>query len=296
MYKKIISLHFLMIHFIAQSYDLQDKNFQKFAGAGIVVTSATLLTYFWATSGDTVEQRVSDAKYDLEGMLEYEQEFDIAPILGNKEAQIKKVLEQLNIDIGSIEKTYLKKLDDDFVKIKKIYNNLWFKSFYGGKEIAELTSHVYQIKIKIENLLNYLKLHEKFIYAHQIIYESHKLLHRNVMQNPDEIVKASVLYDSISNFPLYNYVKKIEKDLACINIFIDDEVVAQNYSDLSRIIVEYQPFLLEFKDIITKMELYKNQAFHKLECDILELVEKYKQLELKIKQLELDIAIANMRR
>lgn len=97
--KKILVLHLIIMHSMIQSYDWTEKDIQKLATTSIIVTAAGIITYLWATAGDTVEQRIQHAKERIETMSEYEQEFDITMIFGEKETQITIILQQLNISI-----------------------------------------------------------------------------------------------------------------------------------------------------------------------------------------------------
>lgn len=294
--QKILTLQLLILNMTIQPYTSTEELYiyEKFAPAGITITAAAITTYIWATSGDTVAQRIEDAQKDLAAIPEYNQEFDTNMIFGEKETQIKANLKQLSIDINNLPKKYNQKLSDDLIAIQKTYNNLWFKSFYGGKEIAELTAHVYKIKTQIKTLLDYLEKHQKFIRGHQIIQESEKLLRSNPFVNTDEIIKTATLDNIESNFPLYDYVKKIQQDIACIELLATEK--NQDYPELSAMIKEYKSFLVETKIVITGMESYKEQALNKLEYDIAQLTEQCKRLELKIQKLEIDVAIAKMQR
>lgn len=293
--KKIFFIQILMFNTITQPYNLENEDIKKITTHGIIVTSVCALTYLWATSGKTVEQKIKDAHIDLATMPEYDKPFDMTIGLGEKETQIKKNLEQLQIDINNLTKNFNQKLLDDLATITETYNNLWFKSFYGGTEIAQLTRKVYETKTKIEALIKYLNINQEYIHGHQIIQEINTLINRNTLENINEIIKIAENHDKQSTFPLYNYVKKIQKDLACIASLTTEKNNFISYPELSKTIAEFEPILVKIKNIITATESYKNQAFNKLEYDVAQITEQYQKLEQLIKKIELDIAILKMR-
>ncbi len=297
--KKLLALQLLMIGSITQSYDFKtyeitNKDLQNIAASGLLVTTIALTTYIWATSGDSVNQRIQDAQQDLATMPEYEQKFDITPLPGEKETQIINNLEILNIDLKNFTDSYNQKLQDDLTTLQKTYNNLWYKSFYGGQEIADITRKVYAVTTKITALLKYLQEHQRFMHGHKIVNESPKLLSRSALQNHNEIMKTAKLHDEKSAYPLFMYVKKIQKDLDCIEFFISQKAAHTDYPQLSAMILQYQPKLEEIKSAICSMEIYKIEAFSKLESDITLLAEKCIQLELMVIRLQHEVQMLRM--
>lgn len=299
--KKSLVLSLLMMHALVQPSNIivpppatKDYSFKTIATTGVAASATALIVYLWATSGETVEERIANARQKLATMPEYENQFDTSIIFGEKETQIKSNLKNLNIDMNNLGSAFDQKLRDDLATIKNTYANLWYKSFYGGCEIAELTRKVYQIQIKIESLLKYIQGHYTFTRGHKIIQESDLLISRNPFKNTDEIVKIARSYDTKSAIPLYKYVKKIQQDLDCITFLTTEKNGLRDYPELSAMIAQYQPTLVEIKAIITAMEDYKQEAFYKLEHDIAELTEKYNKLEQLVRQLQVDVQIAKM--
>lgn len=293
--KKLLVLQLLMVHSLTQADNSEHKQNHSLMGPGILISALVLTGYLWATSGDSVEQRIKDAQNDIATMSEYEEEFDITPILGEKESQIISVLKLLNIDLNNITKEYDQKLRNDTVTLQKVYNNLWFKSFYGGFEIATITRKVAQYRKKAQAILEYLKQHQQFINGYQIIHESAKLSHKSLLVNKNEIIKLAQSNDPKSLFPLFTYVKKLQKDLECIDFLMTQKNAQKDYPELSLTISNYQAKIEEIKSIISFMEEYKHEALAKLENDITLLHEKHQKLETLVKQLQVDIAIAKMR-
>jgi len=311
-FKKLFIVHLLVMHTCIQSSsfsssdtpivfpvidssDIGKTKAQRLILGGAIIGGVALVTYLWATSGDSVEQRIKDAQNDLATMPEYDQEFDMAMSFDEKETQIITVLNQISFDIDRLDRDFDEKLQNDLVTINAAYNNLWYKSFYGGREIAEITRKTHAIKTKIEALLQYLKVHRRFIQGHQIMNESTQLLSRKALHNHDEIKKTASVYDTKSNYPLYNYVKKIQDDLACIQHVTTDKKALREYPKLSEKIVQYEQTLIDLKNIITGMEDYKQQSFNKIESDIAMLMIKCEYLEAKVRQLEFDVAMARSR-
>ncbi len=294
--KKLLVLHLLMIHSITQSYDFKDADLKQIATVGLGVSATAFVVYLCATSGDSVEQRVADAEQDLATMPEYEEEFDLEFIFTEKESQIKSNLKRLNIDLNSLNNrvAYDKKLQNDLIVLEKSYNNLWFKSFYGGEEIAAMTRKVYAYKVKVQAILKYLQDHDTFIDGYKIINESHKLLNRKALQSQDEIIKAAQNYDASSPYPLCTYVKKFQKDLECIKFLTTDKKSLQDYPQLSVTIIEYQEKLEEIKNAIVLLEVYKQEALSKLETDIALLTEQHRQLAAIVAQLKHEVQMLRM--
>ncbi len=292
--KKLLVLHLLIMSSMTQPYDLKDKDLKNFTTTSLIVGTTVFLGYMWATSGDSVEERIADAQQDLATMPEYEQEFDVTFVSGEKESQIKANLKLLNIDFYSFDGTYNQKLQNDLETLHKTYNNLWFKSFYGGQEIVDITRKVDKTRVKIESLLKYLKDHQKFMHGHRIIHESHTLLSRSSLQNQNEIMKTAQSYDPKSTYPLFNYLKKIKKDLECIEFLITEKNASKDYPELCLIITEYQSKLEEIKNVIGAMEAYKHEALSKLEHDIALLTEQYKKHEQLIAQLQHEVRMLRM--
>lgn len=297
--KKLFILQLLMINSLTcgsdDKNDKTDKNVNEFITPTILLGVVMFTGYMWATSGDSVEQRIEDAQSELETMTEYEQDFDISPRVGQKESQILSVLEALNIDLDNLTASYDEKLRADSVTLQKVYNNLWFKSFYGGQEIAEITRKVGRYQTKIQGLLNYLEQHKKFIKGYQIISESKHLAHKSLLANKHEILSLAQSHDGKTSYPLFTYVKKIIKDLECIQFLMTEKNAQQDYPALSLMIAGYQERLEEIKHTISIMEEYKHEALAKLENDISQLTERHNKLELVVKQLQVDVAIAKMR-
>ncbi len=240
-----------MLNSLTQSYDFNKDNLKVAAGSGLLISAIAFAGYMWATSGDSVEQRVEDAQNELDTMPEYEQEFDIAPITGEKESQILSVLELLNIDINTISKSYDQKLHAHHATLKKVYNNLWFKSFYGGQEIAEITRKVGLYKTKVQELLSYLEQHKKFIEGYQIINEVAQLSQKSLHNNKNEIVKLAKSHDSKSSFPLVMYLKKIKQDLECIEFLMTEKIAQKDYPTLS--LMKSNMSFLSWKNTSTKL-------------------------------------------
>ncbi|MDP3788681.1 MAG: hypothetical protein Q8Q60_05205 [Candidatus Chromulinivorax sp.] len=298
--KKLLALQLLMLGAITQSYDfpkyeLKNKDLQTIAASGLLVSAIACTTYIWATSGDSVEQRIQDAQQVLATMPEYEQDLDTTTLPGEKETQIIKNLEILHIDLKNFTDSYHQKLQDDLTTLQKTYDNLWYKSFYGGQNIVNITRKIYEIKTKIESLVKYLQTHQRFMHGHKIMNEAPKLLSRSSLQNHDEVMKTAKLYDAKSAYPLFMYVKKIQKDLECIEFFISQKAAQQDYPQLSAMILQYQPKLEEIKSVLCAMETYKIEALSKLENDIVLLTEKCEKLEQLIIILQHEVQMLQMR-
>ncbi len=296
--KKLFVLHLLMINSIIQPYDFKDTDFKKVATVGLGVSATAFIVYMCATSGDSVEQRVSDAEKDIATMSEYEQAFELDFIFTEKESQIKSNLDKLHIDLNSLNHwiAYDKKLQKDLIVLEKAYNNLWFKSFYGGEEITAIICKVYAYKVKVEAILKYLQVHHKFIEGYQIMNESSRLLSRSALQSQDEIIKAAQNYDVSSLHPLCTYVKKFQKDLECIKFLTTDKKALHDYPQLSGMIMQYQGSLEEIKNAIVSLDVYKQEALSKLEADIALLTEQHKQLAAIVVQLKHEVQMLRMSR
>lgn len=290
-FKKIMALQLLLISSTSQSFELAnhkftDKEIETLTTYGIVGTAAACLTYLWATSGDTVDQRIQDAQEDLATMPEYDQELDISTQLGEKETQITNLLKQLNINLANLSTNYDLKLQADLTILQAAYTNLWYKSFYGGSKIREVTRKVYAIKTKIENLIKYLQTHHKFLHGHKIINQASALPTRSALQNDNEVLKAAKAHDAKTAYPLVAYLKKIQKDLACIEFLITQKSAQKDYPQLSTQIGKYQSQLEEIKYAIAGMESYKAEAFAKLDNDIEQLQEQCAHLEAVVANLQ----------
>jgi len=297
--KKLFAMLFLMMNSIAQSYDMTDEDFKKikeFGTVGLLASGTAYLVYLCATSGDSVEKRIADAKEDLAIMPEYGQEFDLEMHFKEKETQIQANLDQLHIDLFALTH-YIKhdqKLQNDLAVLEKTYNNLWFKSLYGGEEIAAMTRKVYAYKLTVQALLKYLQDHDKFIEGHKIINESSRLVHRSLFKNQDEMMKAAQNHDVDSLYPLVTYVNKFEKDLSCVQFLTTDKKALQDYPQLSIKIAEYKERLQEIKDAILSLDLYKQQALRKLEIDVALLIEQHKQLSATVQRLQFEVQMLRM--
>jgi hypothetical protein len=292
--KKLFAISFLMMNSIAQSYDMTDDDFKtlkKIGTTGLIVSGTAYLVYLCATSGDSVEQRIADAQEDLATMPEYGQEFDLEMHFKEKETQIQANLDQLHIDLSTLTHyvAHDQKLKNDLAVLEKTYNNLWFKSLYGGEEIAAMTRKVYAYKLSVQALLKYLQDHDKFIEGHKIMNESSRLVHRSLFKNEHEMLKAAQNHDVDSLYPLITYANKFEKDLACVQFLTTDKKSLQDYPQLSIKIAEYKERLQEIRDAILSLDLYKQQVLRKLEIDVALLIEQHKQLSAAVQRLQFEV-------
>ena len=295
-FKKIMLCNLLVLHAIMEPSEIEKKEdttiaIPGFVGVGLLVCAGIV----WARSGDSVHDRIYDAQQALEDMPELEQNLDVDFLQSNEtESEILQTLERYGIDSINFYDTYKNKVPQQIKILQENYNNLWFKSFYGGQEIIDTIKKVEQYQKQAQSLLNYLEQHHLFMYA-IIMFDKFTQAHPDELQNINEIMTIAQSNNNESAYPVYSYTKTLEKYLIAIIECLANKNFVKNYPELLKKTNDFIPKIARARNMLLASEKYKEEALAKIEHDITLLTEQYQKMEKTIKQLQVDVAIAKMR-
>lgn len=214
-------------------------NMQMTAVVAAPIVLAGAVGTYWYFFRETDEQKIDKAYALMSALSPYENEFVTKTGRGDTELVLNECLAQFGITVDEISDDFLQTLDFEVRALKKLRNNLWWrslriKSWYVDPEVSVCEHKLYTYWCNGYYVLKFFQKHRTFFEGYQL-----RNFYKNLPIKKVENLKNWVLGAMCEYmYPLQEYVAMAKKDLRWVKRLHVQSGIMALYPVMVRSVIE----------------------------------------------------------